>query len=193
MTERFAVIDTETTWANKLMSVGVAVADSKSFALTDKRYYILLPYKYHGAMYTDSLYTNGIVPDLEGSRRMVMKSLAGFLTENNVTKIFAYNAAFDYGQLPELQNFRWYDIMKIAGNKRYNAHIPHWAECYSTGKLKRGYGVENIYRLLSNNPIYAETHNALLDAIDELEIIKMLAANIETYDVAQLHITPAAQ
>lgn len=32
---RFAVIDTETTWSDKVMSIGLAIADSDSFDLLD--------------------------------------------------------------------------------------------------------------------------------------------------------------
>ena len=48
---RFAVIDTETTWSDKVMSIGLAIADSDSFDLLDQRYYILTPYKNHGGMF----------------------------------------------------------------------------------------------------------------------------------------------
>lgn len=72
----FAVIDTETTWRDEVMSIGIAVSDFDSFALTDKRYYILTPYKYHGGMYTDTLYVR--TPDLECSRAAAMKDSARF-------------------------------------------------------------------------------------------------------------------
>ncbi len=185
--ERFAVIDTETTWANELMSIGVVISDSKNFNVADKRYYILLPYKNHGAMYSSELYINGIVPDSEGDRMSIIRELSKFLSDWNINKIFAYNALFDRSRLPELNCFAWYDIMKIACNKLYNKKIPDSAECYSTGKLKRGYGVENIYRLLSDNIKYRETHNALYDAADELFIMKMLELEIESYDTVKLN------
>ena len=40
--------------------------------------------------------------------------------------------------------------------------------------MQRGYDVESMLRLLSGNCTYRETHNALLDALDELEIIRLL-------------------
>ena len=36
--------------------------------------------------------------------------------------------------------------------------------------MKRGYGVESMLRLLSGNCAYRETHNGLLDALDELKM-----------------------
>ncbi|MBS6163460.1 MAG: hypothetical protein KH847_06245, partial [Clostridiales bacterium] len=74
----------------------------------------------------------------------------------------------------------WHDIMKIAAYKQYNTKIPESAKCCKTGRLKNGYGVENIMRLLGNCR-YIETHNALIDARDELEIIKLLGQPINIY------------
>lgn len=176
-----AVIDTETTWGDEVMSIGIAVADGKTFKLTDKRYYILLPFKNHGGMYSSVLYVKGICPDLECSREAAMEDIKEFLKKHKVSSMFAYNALFDHSHLHELQYLKWYDIMKLASNRRYNSKIPDSAECYSTGRLKRGYGVESIYRMLSGNPNYRELHNALTDAIDELEIMRMLNIELEGY------------
>ena len=72
---KFAVIDTETTWDDAVMSIGMVIADTETFALVDKRYYILTPFKDHGGMYSDALYANGIKPDLECSREKAMAEL----------------------------------------------------------------------------------------------------------------------
>ncbi|MDO5577609.1 MAG: hypothetical protein Q4F84_11085 [Fibrobacter sp.] len=182
----FAVIDTETTWNDYVMSIGVAIADSNTFELLDKRYYILTPFKDLGGMYTYALYTNGIKPDLECSREKAISELCHVLKNYNVNTIFAYNAAFDYHHLPELSHFAWYDIMKVAAYRQHNPKIPQLADCYKTGRLKCGYGVENIYRLLSENWRYCEMHNALTDALDELEIMKLLNHNIDKYTNAKI-------
>ena len=58
--------------------------------------------------------------------------------------------------------------------------IPVSAECCKTGRLKRGYSVENIMRMFGNSD-YIESHNALLDARDELEIMRLLGYPIDTY------------
>lgn len=186
MKDRFAVIDTETTWDNKLMSIGIVIADSVTFEAVDKRYYILLPYKNNGGMYSNSLYINGIYPDSECTRESCIKELKKFLLSYKVQKIFAYNALFDYGHLTELQYFEWFDIMKIAAYRQYNRKIPECADCFKTGRLKRGYGVESIYRLLSENKFYYETHNALFDAVDELSIMQMLGLSFEVYNFAKI-------
>lgn len=184
----FAVIDTETTWRDEVMSIGIALSDFDSFALAGKRYYILTPYKDHGGMYTDTLYVRE--PDTECPRAEAMRDIRGFLESNNVTDIFAYNALFDHRHLPELQYLNWYDIMKLAAYRQYNPKIPHDADCCGTGRLKSGYGVESIYRMLSGNMRYRELHNALTDAVDELEIMRMLQHGLSVYFNAK--ITSAA-
>lgn len=74
--------------------------------------------------------------------------------------------------------------MRLAAYCQYNRTISSSADCCSTGKLKRGYGVENILKMLSGNDKYSETHNAVLDAEDELKIIQLLGYEIREYDIA---------
>lgn len=183
---RFAVIDTEATWGDAVMSIGTVIAESETFELVDKRYYILTPFKNHGGMYTYALYANNIKPNLECSRENAMAELRRFLADNEVSDMFAYNAVFDYRHLPELSHLAWYDIMKMAAYRQHNPRIPHCAECYGTGRLKRGYGVENVYRMLSGDREYYEIHNALTDAIDELVIMRMLNHELGRYSVARI-------
>ena len=183
---RFAVIDTETTWSDAVMSIGTVIAESETFELIDKRYYILTPFKNLGGMYTYALYANNIRPDIECSREKAMTELQQFLLNHEVSEIFAYNATFDYSHLPELSHLTWYDIMKVAAYKQYNYSIPHFAECYGTGRLKRGYGVESIYRMLSGDVEYFEMHNALADAMDELVIMRMLNHEFSKYALAKI-------
>lgn len=183
---KFSIIDTETTWSDQVMSIGVVVADSKSFKFIDKQYLIVTDYLEDGGMYIDELYVNNIQPNFECAYDDSILKLQSFLSNHKIKKIFAYNASFDHRHLPELHNFEWYDIMKLAAYKQHNSKIPEWAECHSTGRLKRDYGVENMYRLLSDNDDYCEMHNALTDAIDELHIMKMLNHGLSKYLKLQL-------
>ena len=57
--------------------------------------------------------------------------------------------SFDKSNLSELEDFSWYDIMTIAANRKYNKFIPDNMECYKSGRLKRGYGVEAIIQMIS--------------------------------------------
>lgn len=53
--EKFVVIDTETTWTDKVMSIGAVVADSNTMLPLESRYYILDPEYRAGGMYSDAL------------------------------------------------------------------------------------------------------------------------------------------
>ena len=83
--------------------------------------------------------------------------------------------------MPEFSHMAWHDIMQLAAYIQYNHAIPSNAAICSTGRLKCGYGVEPIMRLLSNDYSYMETHNALLDAADELEIMRLLGYSVDRY------------
>ncbi len=182
MTDQFAVIDIETNWNDEVMSIGVVVADSKTKQKIDSAYYIIDPEYRVGGMYSDKLRL-----DEEGgciaNRGQALKEIKKWLDNYHVQKLFAYNASFDKKHLPEYANYEWYDIMRLAAYRQYNKAIPGSADCYGTGRLKYGYGVENILKMLSDNKGYRETHNAVLDAEDELQIMQLLGHEISKYNV----------
>ena len=168
---KFAVIDTETNWADQVMSIGTVIADEATFRPLETKYHILPLECEMGGMYYDALFLDTPVAPTLSSRAEAMRELVTWLRRHGVQAIFAYNAKFDRAHLPELGCFHWYDIMPLAAYRQTNPRIPASAQLCSTGRLKRGYGVEPMLRLLSGNPAYRETHNALFDALDELEII----------------------
>lgn len=176
-----AVIDTETNWFDQVMSVGVVTAEEGDLRPRDFRYYILTPESLSEGMYSDRL--DLVPPENTRSctRGEAMKEICSWLAVQGVQEIFAYNARFDKGHLTELQNFDWYDIMKLAAYRQYNDRIPQWEEFCSTGRLKRNYGVEPILRCLRGECSYRETHNALLDARDELQIMELLGKPLFVY------------
>lgn len=183
MTNTFAVIDTETNWNDKVMSIGVVVADSKTKQKIDSVYYIIDPEYRAGGMYADELRL-----DEKGvritNRGQALKEIKRWLDTYRVQKLFAYNASFDKRHLPEYADYKWYDIMRLAAYRQYNRAIPSSADCYGTGRLKCGYGVESILKMLNDDKGYRETHNAVLDAEDELKIMQLLGHEISQYDVA---------
>lgn len=181
--DKFAVIDTETNWNDAVMSIGVVVADSETKEKIDSVYYIIDPEYRVGGMYSHELR-----PDDENvrvtDRKKALKEIREWLDIYKVRKLFAYNASFDRNHLPEYSKYEWYDIMRLAAYRQYNFAIPDTAECYKTGRMKWGYGVEDVLRMLSRNKRYSETHNAVLDAQDELEIMRLLGHGMEVYEIA---------
>lgn len=177
----FAVIDTETNWDDVVMSIGVIIADTDTYEPVSSKCYIITPEYKVGGMYSHVLHFKDKKLNTKCSREKALNDLVTSFTTNGVTDIFAYNASFDYRHLPELASFTWYDIMKLAAYRQHNPKIPPTADCWGTGRLKRDYGVEPILRLLSDDAMYCEQHNALADAIDELKIITLLEHKLEKY------------
>lgn len=179
--EKFVVIDTETTWTDKVMSIGAVMADSDTMSPLETKYYILDPEYTEGGMYSDALLLRDIDKPVICSRSAALNDFINWCKNNCVRKVFAYNATFDRSHLPELSGMKWFDIMKLAAYIQYNPKIPRRAELCSTGRLKSGFGVESIMRMLSGNCDYFETHNALKDSLDELKIMLLLGHSIEKY------------
>ena len=177
----FAVIDTETNWVDRVMSIGTVIADADTFEIVSAKYHILPAECAIGGMYEDALYVESPVPAVSCTREEALEDLMAWFAEYAVTSVFAYNASFDRNHLRELGGYDWYDIMRLAAYRQYNPRIPACADCYSTGRMKRGYGVEPMLRLLSGQKAYSETHNALHDALDELEIMRLLGYKISDY------------
>ena len=177
----FAVIDTETNWADQVMSIGTVIADGDTFAPMESKYHILPIECEIGGMYYDTLFLDTPVKPLLCTREEALEDLRRWFASHGVRSIFAYNACFDRNHLPELRDFNWYDIMRLAAYRQYNDCIPPDADCFSTGRLKRGYGVEAMLRLLSGKRTYCETHNAWHDALDELTIMRLLGHPLSDY------------
>lgn len=176
-----AVIDTETNWHDRVMSIGCCIAEDGDFRCRDSRYYVLTPEYLAGGMFSGTLFAEEVPQAITCSRSQALQELKIWLKGAGVRDLFAYNAPFDRRHLPELSDFTWHDILRIAAYRQHNPKIPSWAECCSTGRLKRDYGVEAMLRLLAKNPGYRESHNGLLDARDELEIMRLLGHPAAAY------------
>ena len=175
-----AVIDTETNWADQVMSIGLCIA-REDFSLVEAIYQVITPEYLVGGMYESTLFADPRLKPVICERPEAIAQLKQLIKKYNVNRIFAYNAAFDRNHLPELRGYQWFDIMRLAAYKQYNPAIPPCADCCSTGRLKRGYGVEAMLQLLAGDYGYHETHNAIFDAVDELQIMRLLGHSLSTY------------
>ena len=184
-TMNIAVIDTETNWNNEVMSIGIAIASSDDFKCIDKAYYIITPEYKVGGFFSSALHVRDVYEKL-CTRANAISEVQAFLDSYGVTKILAYNAKFDFSHLEDLSGYEWLDIMRLAAYKQYNTAIPDDLPCCKTGRLKTNYGVEPIMCLLTGNRRYMETHNAVLDAVDELKIVELLGRTIEEYECGRI-------
>ena len=176
----FALIDTETNWEDQVMSIGTVIADNDTFRILSVKYHVLPNECAVGGMYENTLFIDTPYPPILCCRGDAIKDLKNWFSTFGISQIFAYNACFDRNHLPELKNYQWFDIMRLAAYRQFNHSIPVRADCFSTGRLKRGYGVEPMLRLLSGKH-YHETHNAVLDALDELSIMRLLSIPLSDY------------
>lgn len=185
----FAVIDTETNWYDEVMSLGLVISNEQ-FTPVVKCYYIFTPEYKVGGMFSKTL-NNIDSPNVNkyfDSRPNILQNIRKVFAAYNVQQVFAYNARFDWSHLPELNSFKWYDIMRIARYKKYNKFIPEDADCNEiSGRMKRGYGVEPIYRMVTGNTNYREKHNGYHDAEDELIIMQKLGVPFEVYTNCQIN------
>jgi len=183
----FAVLDTETNWHNEVMSIGIVIADQDTFKRVDEIYFIFSPEYKVGGLFSSVLPIKGRKTEaFVSSRKKAMEVVEGTFAKYDISQIFAYNASFDKNLLWELSSYEWFDIMRIAAYRQYNDKIPASVECYKTGKMKRNYGVEPMMQILSGDRSYREVHNALCDAVDELEIMRLLGKSLDEYGVAKL-------
>ena len=179
MGEKFVVIDTETNWHDEVMSIGIVLADDEDFSIIDTKYMVINEAAKVGGMFSKMLFLDGQKVE-RGRRISVISALIAYLNRNEFNSIFAYNANFDCRHLPELKNYTWHDIMKKAAYKDHNPILPKDEVYCSTGRLKSGYGVENMLRFFGEKN-YSEVHNALEDAIDELRIMRYLEYSVNMY------------
>lgn len=177
---KIAILDVETNYADEAMSIGIVLSD-EDFLPLESRYFLIRPAYQEPSLYGDRLFSyDG--PYKVGTRIEVMEEIREWLSHNHVTALFAYNALFDKQHLPELDGYPWFDIMRIASYKNHNKFILEGMEVSQGGRLVRGYGVEDIIRMIDkDDPSYEESHNALLDAKDELWIMKKLDRTISYY------------
>jgi hypothetical protein len=138
-------------------------------------------------MYESARFLETPVQPVLCTRAEAVTELRRWFASHGVHAIFAYNACFDRNHLPELRDFDWYDIMRLAAYRQHNPKIPADADCCATGRLKRGYGVESMLRLLSGNHAYRETHNACFDAVEELDIMRLLGHPLSEYIPLSCH------
>ncbi len=196
--DRFIVIDTETT--NSIddplcYDVGFAVVDmlgnvyeNYSFVVAD----IFLDKEMMSHAYFADKIPQYWADIKAGTRELktffnIKKAFADCVKRNNVKIILAHNARFDYHSLNLTQRYltaskyRYFfpfgveiwDTLKMSrevlkNNDDYSNFC--WNNNYLTKKMVRRYTAEIIYRFLTNNIEFEESHTGLEDVLIEKEI-----------------------
>lgn len=180
MNEVFAVIDTETNWFDDVMSIGVVIAEDYTYSVLEEYYGIIIPAARFGGMYSEVLRDDETKIHTESTRRQVLIEVRALLQKHGIKHLFAYNANFDRKHLPEFADYAWTDIMQTTMYRQYNPFIQNEADLCGTGKLKKGYDVESVLRMITGKRCY-EVHNALCDARDELFIMSSFEMKIQSF------------
>ena len=175
----YLLIDTETTYSNKLMTIGGIVFD-QDFNIIDDFYEMDYHAYMQGGKFKNVVFAAGKSPKYT-KKEELLNDIRTFYDKWQCQGVFAYNAPFDKKLVSNLTKEKWYDIMKIAAYKQTNRFLPADAEYCKTGRLTKNYSAEAMYRLLSGNSNYVELHNAYQDALDELAIMRLLKVKIEDY------------
>lgn len=210
MTEKFIVLDTETT--NSIddpfcYDIGWAVVDAQGAVYAS--YSFVVADIFLDAELMASAYFADKIPTYweqikSGERKLakfstIRKALHTCAKEYGVTKFFAHNMRFDYRSTNLTQRFltsskyRYFfpygaeicDTLKMARQALKN-NIAYDNFCYENHFLtKRGckrYTAEIIYRFLTNNLQFEEEHTGLADVLIEKEILKFCLQNFPEMD-----------
>lgn len=211
-TERFIVIDTETT--NSIddplcYDVGFAVIDilgnvyeNYSFVVAD----IFLDKELMSSAYFADKIPQYWKDIKAGTRELktffnIKKAFAECVKRNNVKIILAHNARFDYRSLNLTQRFltsskyRYFfpfgveiwDTLKMS-RKVLKTNDKYGEFCYNnnylTKRMCKQFTAEVIYRFLTNNTDFVESHTGLEDVLIEKEIFVFCMAEMPEIDGA---------
>lgn len=203
--KKFIVLDTETT--NSLddplaYDIGFAVIDEKGKVY--ESYSFVIAEIFLDKELMKSAYFADKIPqywqDIKDEKRKlaklltVKKILAKVMRDNHINIVIAHNARFDYRSLATTQRF--------LTSSKYRYFLPYGTEVYCTLKMarqalknnieydnfcwnnhyitKRGckrYTAEIIYRFLTGNNDFIESHTGLEDVLIEKEIFSFCFAN----------------
>lgn len=202
---KFIVLDTETT--NSLddplaYDIGFAVIDEKGKVYESHSFVIAEIFLDKELM--KSAYFADKIPQYwqdikDGKRKFaklltVKKILAKVMKDNHINIVIAHNARFDYRSLATTQRFltsskyryflpygtEIYCTLKMARQALKN-NIEYDNFCYNNGYLtKRGckrYTAEILYRFLTGQNDFIESHTGLEDVLIEKEIFSFCFAN----------------
>lgn len=199
MTEKFIVIDTETT--NSLddpfcYDVGFAVVDAEG-TVYEKHSYVVADIFLDKELMSYAYFADKIPQyweDIKAGRRTLRRFktikmiFADVCKQYNVKKIFAHNARFDYRSLNLTQRFltsskyrfffpfgvEIWDTLKMS--RQVLKEVDEYGEfCYSndylTKRMCKRFTAEIIYRFLTGDNTFEESHTGLEDVLIEKEIL----------------------
>ncbi len=211
MTEKFIVLDTETT-----NSIDDPIVYDLGWAVVDKTGKVYQTYSFVVAdvfldkQLMESAYFKEKIPtyweQIKSGERIlarfynIRKIFVDCAKAYNVTKFFAHNMRFDYRSVNLTQRFltsskfRYFfpygaeicDTLKMAkqvlkDNVDYDNFC--WDNHYLTARNCKRYTAEIIYRFITNNNQFEESHTGLEDVLIEKEILRFCFQEMENVEI----------
>lgn len=174
----FAIIDTKTNYYGNAISIGVVVVNSH-FEIQQAQYYLIPEELIHDHNHKDDFDIIHVYKTYFGRLFDCENHIRTLMNQYNITNIYAYNAFYVKKSLPEMNNYNWFDIAKVATYKQYNHELPLDADYDENGQLLR-YAMKNVIELMMKT-YYKCVNHALYNALDELKIMKLIGLPIEKY------------
>lgn len=206
--EKFLIIDTETT--NSLddplcYDIGFAVIDKNAHVYESHSYVVADIFLDKELM--KSAYFADKIPqyweDIKEGRRLLRRFktirfiVYDICKQHNIKRVFAHNAKFDSHSLNLTQRFltsskyrfflpygvEWWDTLKMS-RKILKKNDEYGSFCYENGYMtsrnQRRYTAEILYRYLTGNNNFVESHTGLEDVLIEKEIMRFCFEQDET-------------
>ena len=206
--EKFLIIDTETT--NSLddpfcYDIGFAVIDKNAHVYESHSYVVADIFLDKELM--KSAYFADKIPqyweDIKEGRRLLRRFktirfiVYDICKQYNIKRVFAHNAKFDSRSLNLTQRFitsskyrfflpygvEWWDTLKMS-RKILRKNDEYGSFCYENGYMtsrnQRRYTAEILYRYLTGNNNFVESHTGLEDVLIEKEIMRFCFEQDET-------------
>jgi len=179
------ILDSECSMRRDLKEVSWIICNLDGDIVKQQGYYqpkVELFPKYNETIGKLSLYENlqGFITPVE-CFNPVSALLLRDIEEFNIQKVLCYNAQFDRGLLLEnnftIPDYLWGDLMTpIIETVVHTPQYQLWSQRNKicTEKGYYSYSAENIYKYLTQQVNYQETHVAILDCFIELQIYKFL-------------------
>jgi DNA polymerase III epsilon subunit-like protein len=206
--EKFLIIDTETT--NSLddplcYDIGFAVID-KNAKVYEAHSYVVADIFLDKELMKSAYFADKIPQyweDIKEGKRLLRRLttirfiLVDICKQYGIKKVFAHNARFDARSLNLTQRFltsskyryflpwgvEWWDTLKMA-RKLLKKNDEYGSFCYENGYMtsrnQRRYTAEILYRYLTGNNNFVESHTGLEDVLIEKEILRFCLAQDET-------------
>lgn len=192
--EHVAIVRAIDNLSGKCAALGIVVIDRDTLAVTEKKYFLcsdcigenipidnLCPYE------LEIKETGEEITIID--RGDMEKAICGWLKDHDIHEFLFYGGGTDKRCLsPVIKDLGigWFDVSYIAAYQQRNPRLQMLgmpANYFSgTGRLTCGYGLQDMYRMMTGSRTYERSYNAIEEAKDILVIINMIGVPLSAYE-----------